>query len=279
MRTMSRIDKNPIRVQRGEHPSSQRDLRIHITDVEKRYVRRSRGKKPEVLQVLSNVNLTVRPSEFVCIVGPSGCGKTTLLRIVAGLVAPDGGEVTVGDTKVTGPGRDRAVVFQDFALLPWANVVTNIAYGLKLRGDSKESRIRRAEELVNLVGLTGFEHSLPHELSGGMKQRVGLARALAVEPKVLLMDEPLGSLDEISRRSMQEELLRVWESDRKTAIFVTHSVEEAVFLADRVVVMKASPGRIAEVVDIDLPRPRTRDIENSKEFLNARNRVWQSLAL
>jgi NitT/TauT family transport system ATP-binding protein len=169
------------------------------------------------------------------------------------------------------------MVFQDYALLPWADALTNVAFGLKLRGMGKEQRLARAQELLELVGLEGFEHSLPKQLSGGMQQRIGLARALAVEPQILLMDEPFGSLDEISRRGMQVELLRIWEQHKKTAVFVTHSVDEAVFLSDRVVVMTARPGRIAAVLSVDLPRPRSRDMEESAPFGDIRAAVWRAL--
>lgn len=169
------------------------------------------------------------------------------------------------------------MVFQDYALLPWADALTNVAFGLKLRGVGKEERLARARDLLVLVGLSGFEHSLPKQLSGGMQQRIGLARALAVEPDILLMDEPFGSLDEISRRGMQVELLRIWEQRKKTAVFVTHSVDEAVFLSDRIVVMTARPGRIGAVLTVDLPRPRSRDMEESSRFVEIRAAVWREL--
>ena len=169
------------------------------------------------------------------------------------------------------------MVFQDYALLPWADALTNVAFGLKLRGVPKEQRLARARDLLQLVGLKGFEHSLPKQLSGGMQQRIGLARALAVEPQILLMDEPFGSLDEISRRDMQLELLRIWGQNRKTAVFVTHSVDEAVFLSDRIVVMSARPGRVAATLTVDLPRPRSRDMEHTNAFGDIRAAVWQEL--
>lgn len=171
------------------------------------------------------------------------------------------------------------MVFQDFALLPWIDVVGNVAFGLKLRGVGRGEREARARELIELVGLGGFETSLPRQLSGGMQQRVGLARALATDPKILLLDEPFGALDEISRRVMQDELLRIWEREKKTALFVTHAVDEAVFLSDRIVVLSARPGRLLELIEVDLPRPRTRAMETSATFIEARTRVWEALGL
>lgn len=251
---------------------------IGVEQVSKQFPRRMSGSRDiEEFRVLDALSLEIRDSEFVAIIGPSGCGKTTLLRMMAGLVHPDEGRVLVAGKEVRGPGPERAMVFQDFALLPWADALTNVALGLKLRGMGKDQRLARARELIDLIGLAGFEHSLPKQLSGGMQQRVGLARALAVDPQILLMDEPFGSLDEISRRGMQVELLRIWERHKITAVFVTHSVDEAVFLSDRIVIMSAQPGRIAEMVEVDLPRPRRRDVEETKEFANIRQRVWRVL--
>lgn len=229
------------------------------------------------LLVLDDVSFDVEEQEFVAILGPSGCGKTTLLRMLAGMARPEQGRVVVLGQEIRGPGPERAMVFQDYALLPWADALTNVAFGLKLRGVGKEQRLARARELLQLVGLKGFERSLPKQLSGGMQQRIGLARALAVEPQILLMDEPFGSLDEISRRDMQLELLRIWGQNRKTAVFVTHSVDEAVFLSDRIVVMSARPGRVAAALTVDLPRPRSRDMEETKAFGDIRAAVWQEL--
>jgi NitT/TauT family transport system ATP-binding protein len=234
----------------------------------------------EPVQALVDVDLTVDDNEFVTILGPSGCGKTTLLRAVAGLVPIDAGEIHVDGKLVTGPGPERAMVFQNFALLPWSNVMTNVAFGLQLRGVSKRDREQKAMELIELVGLVGFEHRLPGELSGGMQQRVGLARALAVEPKVLLMDEPFGALDEQTRRLLQEELIRIWEATRTTVVFITHSMEEAVLLGDRVVLMRPRPGRIEEIIDVPLSRPRAThldSVEQSGEFVSITARLWERL--
>jgi NitT/TauT family transport system ATP-binding protein len=234
----------------------------------------------EGVVALRDVTLTVRDNEFITILGPSGCGKTTLLRNIAGLVPWDEGEILVDGQPVTGPSPDRAMVFQNFALLPWATVIDNVAIGLEIRGDGKRERGERAQELLELVGLRGFEKRLPGELSGGMQQRVGLARALAVDPDVLLMDEPFGALDEQTRRLLQEEMLRIWEKTRKTVVFITHSMEEAVLLGDRVVLMSARPGRIEEVIEVPLPRPRSAHIDNverSPEYIDIAGRLWERL--
>jgi NitT/TauT family transport system ATP-binding protein len=253
---------------------------ISVEGVSKRFFRRRADSAAvEALRVLDGVSLQIRDSEFLSLIGPSGCGKTTLLRMIAGLVEWDDGRIVVDGTDVTGPGPERAMVFQDFALLPWADVLANVSFGLKLRGVSRQQRDARARELVELVGLRGFEASLPRQLSGGMQQRVGLARALAVDPRILLLDEPFGALDEISRRVMQDELIRIWEAEKKTAVFVTHAVDEAVFLSDRIAVMSARPGRISEIIDVDLPRPRAREMEQTPTFIQIRARVWKALGI
>ena len=207
---------------------------------------------------LSDISLDVAQGEFVSILGPSGCGKSTLLYIVGGFVLPSEGAVRVAGQPVTGPGPDRGPVFQEFALFPWKTVLGNVTYGLIEQGQPKRAAETRARELIDLVHLTGYENFYPKELSGGMKQRVAIARTLAYGPSILLMDEPFGALDAHTRTGMQRELLEIWERDRKTVLFVTHSVEEAVFLSDRVVVLTRSPGRIKQVIDIRLPRPRRR---------------------
>jgi NitT/TauT family transport system ATP-binding protein len=207
---------------------------------------------------LTGISLSVADGEFVSILGPSGCGKSTLLYIVGGFVAPSEGVAKVKGKPVTGPGPDRGPVFQEFALFPWKTVLGNVMYGLVQRGVSKVEAQERARELISLVHLTGYESFYPKELSGGMKQRVALARTLAYRPSILLMDEPFGALDAHTRTRLQNDLLDIWERDRKTVLFVTHSVEEAVFLSDRVAVMTRSPGRIKDIVAVDLPRPRLR---------------------
>ncbi len=207
---------------------------------------------------IADIALDVADGEFVSILGPSGCGKSTLLYIVGGFVPPSAGLVMVGGKPVTGPGPDRGPVFQEFALFPWKTVLGNVMYGLQQQGVAKAEARERARALIAMVHLEGYENFYPKELSGGMKQRVAIARTLAYRPSILLMDEPFGALDAHTRTRLQNELTEIWERDRKTVLFVTHSVEEAVFLSDRVVVMTRSPGRIKEIVPIDLARPRDR---------------------
>ena len=207
---------------------------------------------------IADIALDVADGEFVSILGPSGCGKSTLLYIVGGFVPPSAGLVMVGGKPVTGPGPDRGPVFQEFALFPWKTVLGNVMYGLQQQGVAKAEARERARALIAMVHLEGYENFYPKELSGGMKQRVAIARTLAYRPSILLMDEPFGALDAHTRTRLQNELTEIWERDRKTVLFVTHSVEEAVFLSDRVVVMTRSPGRIKEIVPIDLARPRAR---------------------
>lgn len=208
------------------------------------------------VEALRSVSLELREGEFVSIVGPSGCGKTTLLNVVAGFIPPTRGEVMLDGRRVTGPGPDRGVVFQSFALFPWKTVLDNVGFGLKMRGVPRAEVDRIAREHIALVGLAGFERQYPHELSGGMQQRVGVARVLANHPEVMLMDEPFASVDAQTRMTLQEELTRIWEAKHATVLFVTHDVDEAVFLANRVVVLSARPATVREVVDIALPRPR-----------------------
>ena len=210
------------------------------------------------IRALDDVSFAVEEGEFVCLVGPSGCGKTTLFRIVAGLAAATDGEVRVADTPVTGPTTDMGVVFQEYHLFPWLTVEENVGFGLERSDLSDDRRAARVDEMLELVGLTEFRGTYPKSLSGGMKQRVAIARALAVDPTLLLMDEPFGAVDAQTREMLQRELLDVWASTRKTVLFVTHDVAEAVTLADRIVVMAAEPGRVREVVDVDVGRPRER---------------------
>ena len=207
---------------------------------------------------LSDISLTIEDGAFVSILGPSGCGKSTLLYIVGGFVTPTEGEVRVKGRAITGPGPDRGPVFQEFALFPWKTVLGNVMYGPRQQGVKSAEAEAQSRRLIEMVGLKGFENFYPKELSGGMKQRVALARTLAYHPAVLLMDEPFGALDAHTRTRLQNDLLNIWERDRKTVLFVTHSVDEAVFLSDKVVVMTRAPGRIKQIVDIELPRPRRR---------------------
>jgi NitT/TauT family transport system ATP-binding protein len=223
---------------------------------------------------LSEIDLAVERGELVTVVGPSGCGKSSLLMLIAALQRPTSGTIRLNGTTVTKPGPDRALVFQDFALLPWRTVLSNVELGLELKGVSVDERRARAREHIAKVGLRDFEGAFPHQLSGGMRQRVGIARALCVEPEILLMDEPFGALDAQIRQLMAVELLKIWERDRKTIVFITHDIDEAVYLADRVCVMSASPGRIIETIAVDLPRPRSLDVRSRPEFAAYRDRIW-----
>ena len=222
---------------------------------------------------VADANLDVERGTFVTIVGPSGCGKSSLLLSVAGLIRPSCGRVLVNGEEVTGPGRNRALVFQDFALMPWRTVWGNVCFGMELQRWNGKEMSERAHRYIALVGLKGFESYRPNQLSGGMQQRAGIARALAVNPEILLMDEPFGSLDAQTREVMGDELLRIWEQDKKTALFVTHSIDEAIFLADRVVLMDKNPGRIAEILSIDLPRPRTMEMMDGAAYAEYRRRI------
>ena len=226
------------------------------------------------VRAIEGLDLQVREGEIVCLLGPSGCGKTTVLRMIAGLEPVSGGSIHVGDRPVTGAGSDRGMVFQEFALFPWRTVRKNIEFGLEIRQTPIEERHEVSTRLIQLVGLTGFENAHPGKLSGGMKQRVGIARALANDPAVLLMDEPFGALDAQTRNLMQKELLRIWSATGKTILFVTHSVDEAVFLADRIVVMTARPGKVKSDITVGLPRPRDR---TSAEFIAVRGEVLSVL--
>jgi NitT/TauT family transport system ATP-binding protein len=217
---------------------------------------RTVGRDRVITEALRDVSFDVAAQEFVSVIGPSGCGKSTILRIAAGLQRPSGGELKIGAATVTGPGTDAATVFQSPGLLPWRTVLDNVALPLEIEGIAKRERLARAGEYVELVGLAGFGEHYPRELSGGMQQRVGLARALAVRPRVLLMDEPFGNLDAISRQRMQDELLRIWDQMKTTVVFVTHAIDEAILLSDRVLVM--GRGVVLAEVDVDLPRPRSR---------------------
>lgn len=243
---------------------------ILIDQVEMVFAAR-RGMPPVI--ALENVSLTIADGEFACLVGPSGCGKSTLLKAVAGLVRPTSGRILVGGRPVLGPGADRGMVFQSYTLYPWLTVRENIEFGLKLRKTKPEERRRISERLLTLMGLDGFANAYPKALSGGMQQRVAIARALANDPEVLLMDEPFGALDAQTRTVMQELLTTIWEQYHKTVLFVTHDIDEAVFLGDVVYVMTARPGRIRARVVVDLPRPRTFETMTSEAFAKYRNRI------
>jgi len=228
----------------------------------------------EHIAVLKDIDLEIAEGEFVCIVGPSGCGKTTFIRIIDGLVTPSAGEVSIDGKVVSDPGSDRAFVFQADLLYPWRTVLDNIAFGLEIRGVPRAQRHAKARALAELVGLTRFESLYPHELSGGMRQRVNLARALMVHPEILLMDEPFASLDAQTREVMQRELLKIWATAKKTVIFITHQIDEAVYLADRVVVFSAKPTVIKADIPIDIPRPRNLAVKRTPQFVAYVDRIW-----
>lgn len=229
------------------------------------------------VEALKDVDLNIDENEFVCIVGPSGCGKTTLLNILAGLETYDSGLVTMNGEPIVGPGIDRGVIFQQYALFPWLTVRKNMEFGLKYRHLSKEKKKEIIDYYMEMVGLTEFANAYPKELSGGMKQRVAIARGYATSPQVLLMDEPFGALDAQTRAQLQEDLLRTWETERKTCFFITHDVEEAVLLSQKVVLMSARPGRVTEIVKIDLPYPRNQETKILPRFNEIKNHIWANV--
>lgn len=239
---------------------------VTLSDVTKVFAKEG----AEVTTALSGVNLEIRNKEIVCLVGPSGCGKTTLLRIIAGLEQATSGKVMIDGEVIESPDPKRGMVFQEYSLFPWRTVLDNIAFGLEMQGIDKAARNAAADRYLTLVGLEQFRNSYPYELSGGMRQRVAIARALANEPEVLLMDEPFGALDAQTRNRMQKELLAIWEKTKKTIVFVTHSVDEAVYLADRIVVLSQRPGKVREIVEVPWDRPRDR---TSTEFATVRRHV------
>jgi NitT/TauT family transport system ATP-binding protein len=231
------------------------------------------------ITAIDNISLSVDTGKFATVVGPSGCGKSTLLMMIAGLIKPTSGEVTVNGEMLTDPRPDLiGMVFQDATLLPWKTALANVEFPLQLGGINVERRLHRARELLGLVGLETFAGHFPHELSGGMRQRVGIARGLAHDPTILLMDEPFSALDEQNRTKMGQELLRIWDLTRKTVLFITHSLTEAVYLSDVVFVMSASPGRIIETIEVDIPRPRSIDVIDTAEFGRIRNRIWHLIS-
>lgn len=227
--------------------------------------------------VLVEFDLRVEDGQFLCLLGPSGCGKTTLLKILCGLLTPDRGRITLHGSARIRPGVDVCLVFQHYGLFPWLSVLDNVAFGLKLRGVPTADRQRRAQEFIALVGLAGFEGHYPHQISGGMQQRAGLARALVNAPEILLMDEPFAAVDALTRERLQEQLLEIWDRDRKTVVFVTHSMDEAIYLADRVVVMGGPPGAVVDDVLTGLPRPRPKGIRGSDEYLHLMGQLRRRL--
>jgi NitT/TauT family transport system ATP-binding protein len=225
---------------------------ILLERVSKRFATPEHGE----IVALDGIDLSIAPGELVCLLGPSGCGKSTLLNAIAGFSLPSEGRVLVGGREVTGPGPDRAMVFQEYALFPWMTVARNVAFGLEMRGLTKGDVTRKVDALLALLSLSDFGDRFPKDLSGGMRQRVAIARVLALDSPTLLMDEPFGALDALTRRGLQDELLRLWTAVRKTIVFVTHGIEESIYLADRIVVMTYRPGRVKRIVTVDLPRPR-----------------------
>ena len=228
-------------------------------------------------EALQPVSLAVADNDFITILGPSGCGKSTLLRVVAGLDTPSRGRVLLDGVPVTAAGADRGMVFQSYTLFPWLTVRQNICFGLRERGVALATQDEIARYWLDKVGLTGFEHHYPKMLSGGMQQRTAIARALANDPKILLLDEPFGALDNQTRGLMQELLLSIWESERKTVLFVTHSIEEAIYLADRIVLLTPRPARVERVLDVPFGRPRTEEVKSDPTFVELRRQIWQSL--
>ena len=262
------IVANAIRGASEGDPSAAAGSRIRVHALGKRY---------GALEVFRDVNLEVGDREIVAIVGPSGCGKTTLLRCIDGLIPATSGRVEIGGAEVNAPVPGVAMVFQQFGLFPWKTVFNNVAYGLRLAGASKAEIKERVPRFIRLVGLAGFENAYPYQLSGGMQQRCGLARALAIEPKVLLMDEPFAAVDAQTREILQFELLRIWQMRPTSMVFVTHSIEEAVLMGHRVVVLKGRPAGVFEVVEVDLPHPRTRETLTHPKFAALREHVWTNL--
>ena len=262
------LDQSP----RGGHTSD--GMKLQARDV---VIHHRRQRYGDMLLAVDGVTFDIADGEFVAIVGPSGCGKTTFLNAVDGLLPLTSGSLTLDGRQIDRPGHDRAMVFQQPSLLPWRTVTGNVMYGVELLRIPNEEARGRAKRFVDLVGLEGFAESYPLELSGGMQQRVNLARALAVDPEVLLLDEPFAALDAQTRETMQQELLRIWNQTRKTAVFITHDIVEAVYLADRVIVFTARPGRVKEIVKVDTPRPRDLRVKREPGFVEIERRIWESI--
>ncbi|PWJ86246.1 NitT/TauT family transport system ATP-binding protein [Pseudaminobacter salicylatoxidans] len=253
------------------HPSgaASPDVIVEVRDICKHY---------NDVEALRDINLDFERGKLTTLLGPSGCGKTTLLKIIAGLVPATSGQIRINGKTVTGPGPERAFVFQDFALMPWATVLRNVAFGLELKGVPQAERNRTARHYIREVGLSGFEEKYPHELSGGMRQRVGIARAFSVNADVLLLDEPFSAVDEQNRRKFQEDLLQLVEKERKTFLFVTHSIEEAVYVSDRIVLLSPRPGRVSQIIEPAIDRSAAPDvIRRDKSYLDVVEEIWQGL--
>ncbi|GAB3474322.1 ABC transporter ATP-binding protein [Azotobacter salinestris] len=251
--------------------------RIAARDLRMEFTARDEGGRAERIVALEHFDLEVRAGEFLSVLGPSGCGKSTFLSILAGLAQKSGGSLLIDGQPLEGINARQGVVFQGYALFPWRTVLENIEVGLEIRGVGKAERRERAREYLELVGLSGFGARYPHEISGGMRQRVAIARALVYEPEVLLMDEPFAALDAQTREILQGELLRIWDAHKKTIVFITHSLDEAIFLSDRIAVMTHRPGRVKEIIEVSLPRPRLAELRNSEDFVHLRQRAWEVL--
>jgi len=246
-------------------------LKLEVHDLSIEYTMKRTGER---LRALSELSFGIEAGTFATMVGPSGCGKTTLLKVIAGLVKPSAGRILLDGERLHEPGRERAMVFQTPALLPWRTVLRNVTYGLELQGVKRDQAIGRAQRYIDMVGLSGFHESYPNELSEGMRQRVNLARAMCTEPRLLLLDEPFAALDSQTRTFMQLELQSIWQRTQATALFVTHQITEAILLGDQVIVLSARPGRVKEILPITLPRPRTLEMKRSPEFNRYEERVW-----
>lgn len=254
---------------------------LQLIHVQKEFpAKRIKGSKAPASNFVAveNVSLNVKAGEFLVIVGPSGCGKSTLLDLLAGLTTPTSGSITLNGKSITGPGLDRGIVFQQYALFPWLTALENIEFGLEAKGVAKDERRKTAEYFLKLVGLSDFEHHYPNELSGGMKQRVAIARSLAYNPDVLLMDEPFAALDAQTRETLQAELVRIWQQTGKTVVFITHSIDEAIYLGQRIAIMTSRPGRIKQIIDVPAElRSNHEDVRSSREFGELRHEIWSLL--
>ncbi|ATO19268.1 ABC transporter ATP-binding protein [Acinetobacter sp. LoGeW2-3] len=255
-------------------------IALKMDHVRKEFPAKSNGKEPATPFVaVENVTLDIQQGEFVSIVGPSGCGKSTLLDLIAGLTRPSSGKILLSGKQITQPGLDRGIVFQQYALYPWLTALENIEFGLEAKGVDKKTRREKSKYYLDLVGLSGFENHYPNELSGGMKQRVAIARSLAYEPEILLMDEPFAALDAQTRETLQEELLNIWHSSNATIIFITHSIDEAIYLSQRVAIMTSRPGRIKDVIEIPQSlRLQNEDVRSTVEYGQLRHRIWSQLS-
>lgn len=250
----------------------ERNIKVKIDNIKKVF----NGRNGEMV-ALNGVSLDIMENEFICVVGPSGCGKSTLLNIIAGLLEPTSGKVYCNGNEVVGTSTERGVVFQQYALFPWLTVKKNVMFALSMRGIKGSKAQDEAMKYLEMVDLVKFADHYPKELSGGMKQRVAIARAYAANPEVLLMDEPFGALDAQTRTQLQTELLATWEKEKKTCFFITHDVDEAIILAQKVIIMSARPGRIKEIVDINIPYPRTQETKMAPEFIELKNRIWSEV--